>query len=191
MPYEFQSTLPRGERPGASCSISSISSNFNPRSREGSDTTHPAGLLREKISIHAPARGATRDAKNFFLISLYFNPRSREGSDRFFTVFSHIWSVFQSTLPRGERPTALFEPVSHFEFQSTLPRGERRIPAHWIKRDDFNPRSREGSDGCSVVFLRHPSYFNPRSREGSDYCTHSWNFSLVHISIHAPARGAT
>ena len=101
----FQPTLPRGERPyklwftydippisihaparGATGSLlQSFAgiSNFNPRSREGSD-----GNIRDQyvctytISIHAPARGAT--------FPVY--------------IFPCIRLIFQSTLPRGERP---------------------------------------------------------------------------------------
>ena len=77
----FQSTLPRGERLCGSSEMVTTS-NFNPRSREGSDpgqfpqrpelsrfqSTLPRGERRAKdliqkrnasISIHAPARGAT------------------------------------------------------------------------------------------------------------------------------------
>ena len=95
----FQSTLPRGERHGqrrwaAACK------NFNPRSREGSDSDGELVDLLKEISIHAPARGATHVATNLeqrfqstlprgerrytpedWQRSLYFNPRSREGSD--------------------------------------------------------------------------------------------------------------
>ena len=78
--------------------------NFNPRSREGSDSnswqniwinqefqstlprrerlicssTRCAGI---NISIHAPAKGATRSRKGGNYEHNYFNPRSREGSD--------------------------------------------------------------------------------------------------------------
>ena len=77
---------------------------------------------------------------------------------------------------------------------------------------DFNPRSREGSDGVGSAIPPSPaisihapakgatslwtilSYslrdFNPRSREGSD----GWLASqadMLAISIHAPAKGAT
>ena len=77
----FQSTLPRGERL-FTCKFVQYSSNFNPRSHEGSDcngslairqrakfqSTLPRGerrsakrVLRKRrsISIHAPTRGAT------------------------------------------------------------------------------------------------------------------------------------
>ena len=120
--------------------------NFNPRSREGSDFLKLCHFHRNKISIHAPARGAT----------LY-------GSYRFCPL------LFQSTLPRGERQRALVNGYFASKFQSTLPRGERPslciLCAVWV---DFNPRSREGSDV-----------------QGQNTST------VLYISIHAPARGAT
>ena len=78
----FQSTLPRGERPW---NVSKVGDAF-------------------KISIHAPAWGAT--ATRVFrpgLTALYFNPRSRVGSDSFGAASAAISATFQSTLPRGER----------------------------------------------------------------------------------------
>ena len=101
-----------------------------------------------------------------------------------------IWT-FQSTLPRGERPkqaaSCLLQPV----FQSTLPRGERRFCLKSALRPyDFNPRSREGSDFYWFTIIQHMYNFNPRSREGSD-ALHFVLRHMIHISIHAPARGAT
>ena len=81
-----------------------VQHDFNPRSREGSDrlflllrcllisfqSTLPRGerlrnssvlLLPDDISIHAPARGATRAASSTPIRLSDFNPRSREGSD--------------------------------------------------------------------------------------------------------------
>ena len=55
---------------------------------------------------------------------------------------------------------------------------------------NFNPRSREGSDGNSDPGPCHPADFNPRSREGSDTDEVS-DPDAVSISIRAPARGAT
>ena len=54
----------------------------------------------------------------------------------------------------------------------------------------FNPRSREGSDGCNRLNRQLWLYFNPRSREGSDMPEFKHEYPLI-ISIHAPARGAT
>ncbi len=98
------------------------------------------------ISIHAPAKGAT---KLLFIIHAtykYFNPRSREGSDGiavsgsyFFLISIHAPAkgatlsyiqyisscVFQSTLPRRERQINSSQYSFSFVFQSTLPRRER------------------------------------------------------------------
>ena len=57
--YIFQSTLPRGERRGRQLSSVEILRNFNPRSREGSDSKAAGLIFPTAISIHAPARGAT------------------------------------------------------------------------------------------------------------------------------------
>ena len=55
---------------------------------------------------------------------------------------------------------------------------------------NFNPRSREGSDVLLVGSRPEESYFNPRSREGSDHKKRNMLLRLQ-ISIHAPAKGAT
>ena len=172
-----------------------------------------SGIKLLGISIHAPAKGATgcykkqcyygwdfnprsregsdRNPRIISTISKDFNPRSREGSDYFVPSFFPVNFLFQSTLPRRERPATFALLSTHVQFQSTLPRRERpkegRFP---LPSDNFNPRSREGSDlsvvHCSFVNL----YFNPRSREGSDVFLVSKTHYL-YISIHAPAKGAT
>ena len=80
--FRFQSTLPRGERPAHNRQQASLGS-FNPRSRVGSDA-YFFRLVRPQIS---------------------FNPRSRVGSDGASFDNSPIGTEFQSTLPRGERPS--------------------------------------------------------------------------------------
>ena len=55
---------------------------FNPRSREGSDGLYILLLKSFRISIHAPARGATKVGYRIRRGICDFNPRSREGSDR-------------------------------------------------------------------------------------------------------------
>ena len=97
----FQSTLPRRERRKGLCCLQQ-GCDFNPRSREGSDLYDTTALPDAKISIHAPAKGATlstqgiengiqfqstlpRRERHYFAAVrswlLHFNPRSREGSD--------------------------------------------------------------------------------------------------------------
>ena len=58
-------------------------------------------------------------------------------------------------------------------------------------RDDFNPRSHEGSDFLPQIFRHITIYFNPRSHEGSDCRKHLLHFTRLVISIHAPTKGAT
>ena len=103
----FQSTLPRGERRSYVIK-GDHADNFNPRSHEGSDYTYIICKQYGVISIHAPTRGATRNGKH----GLYVE-------------------IFQSTLPRGERP----------------------VPCHFnVFFGYFNPRSHEGSDVCIASY---------------------------------------
>ena len=144
---QFQSTLPQGERRHGR-SWMRRRNHFNPRSRKGSDDK--SGSVPEKagISIHAPARGATLSPCTDFA-----------GQRR-----------FQSTLPQGERHLSLYTRGMYTAFQSTLPQGERQRDKILTPTDnDFNPRSRKGSDDADVVGLP----------------------GIHIISIHAPARGAT
>ena len=76
----FQSTLPRRERRMQQRG-SKYDQNFNPRSREGSDTERETAEHWKEISIHAPAKGATRPRRCARRDMFHFNPRSREGSD--------------------------------------------------------------------------------------------------------------
>ena len=61
--------------------ISVQKSDFNPRSRKGSDNDGVALESKIIISIHAPARGATDSDQGNDISGSYFNPRSRKGSD--------------------------------------------------------------------------------------------------------------
>ena len=54
----------------------------------------------------------------------------------------------------------------------------------------FNPRARVGRDGLSMPRSAYLWYFNPRARVGRDGILR-FSFSLLSISIHAPAWGAT
>ena len=101
---EFQSTLPRGERLRQVCrtvvdisisihaptrgatsittTMSPDSTDFNPRSHEGSDGHLTEQSIHMIISIHAPTRGATAFVHVLSSFCNNFNPRSHEGSDK-------------------------------------------------------------------------------------------------------------
>ena len=163
----FQSTLPRRERP--SWEILSVRRRyFNPRSREGSDPREELIASRCIISIHAPAKGATDlcgRRHGGVLISIH---APAKGATTFSTWVDEA-----------------------LEFQSTLPRRERHYVNHNAQPiNDFNPRSREGSDAV-CHFGRGSVGFQstlPR-RERRRGRTTSLPFPA--ISIHAPAKGAT
>ena len=188
---QFQSTLPRRER----------------RRKPKQGTNHV------NISIHAPAKGAThrirdlqrkdrfqstlprRERHRLHLIKrsdMNFNPRSREGSDVAALAICDANTNFNPRSREGSDGKYLY--------------GIRR-------QHHFNPRSREGSDDlrqmgqgrpCRFqstlprrerlpIGWSHPSWsnFNPRSREGSDVHSTGRLSTVLCISIHAPAKGAT
>ena len=97
----FQSTLPHGER-HIDVIPSVAKCGFNPRSHMGSDTFATCKEVRAAVSIHAPTWGATACK-----------------------IATAKKSVFQSTLPHGERHGKLLS---------------------WSRRSSFNPRSHMGSD---------------------------------------------
>ena len=100
-----------------------------------------------------------------------FNPRSRVGSDR-------------GPRRHPREPRTSFNPRSRVGSDPT--RRRRRLPD-----SRFNPRSRVGSDLLRAVASGGWSSFNPRSRVGSDVETLVIDLSILPVSIHAPAWGAT
>ena len=131
---EFQSTLPRGERPAS-----------------GFITCYGC-----KISIHTPAWGATRSATrrkrlyvdfnphsrvgsdaNIFLLeehSFYFNPHSRVGSDTRMGSMYDADSISIHTPAWGATCGSFRKYRSSVIFQSTLPRGERHCSFFVIRQ---------------------------------------------------------
>ena len=126
---EFQSTLPRGERPDEVI-YGKDEFCFNPRSREGSDKNVKKGLL----------------------MRYGFNPRSREGSDELRQANGvNALRVSIHAPARGATQSTKSTRQCRVMFQSTLPRGERRITGRSrCLSGSFNPRSREGSDPRSL-----------------------------------------
>ena len=122
------------------------------------------------ISIHAPAWGATKIRVFGWVDGMNFNPRSRVGSDRNPAILAGFLLLFQSTLPRGERPSGLAArpPIVaisiHAPAWGATPAAVRPCP----KASHFNPRSRVGSDVERMADSSTVKHFNPRSRVGSD-----------------------
>ena len=132
----FQSTRPRGARPGAPCRVRSRRSSFNPRARVGRDSSSTTGIVSldkfqstrprgarhaeligslahaARVSIHAPAWGATAD---------------RLGCIRVENVSIHApaWGATICQVAVQQRPC---------KFQSTRPRGARRPTCRRCRR---------------------------------------------------------
>ena len=70
---------------------------FNPRAREGRDTYRVDRKDRQRVSIHAPVKGATTWRSSSVTLRC-FNPRAREGRDLIAVLLNPI-HVFQSTRP--------------------------------------------------------------------------------------------
>ena len=164
----FQSTLPHGERPEIS-NQSSNSRNFNPRSRMGSDHSraerqccrryfNPRSRMGSdpklvinppipEIAIHAPAWEATPAFCELQQIQ-QFNPRSRMGSDSKLLA-DYIDTSISIHAPAWGATILAGAEFAYVRFQSTLPHGERQCPTlqYLSGIQNFNPRSRMGSDG--------------------------------------------
>ena len=139
-------------------------------------------------------RGERRYFKTFAILEPTFQSTLPRGERLSSKMEEAKRFKFQSTLPRGERQCYVNEyrhqniisihaPArgatsqekesrrSSRKFQSTLPRGERPADSSVGSVqacEDFNPRSREGSDFDLNDRFSGRTYFNPRSREGSD-----------------------
>ena len=101
--------------------------------------------------------------------------------------------MFQSTFPRGKRPTVTTMNIKVQMFQSTFPRGKRRGLAkqHTRSYTGFNPRSREGNDCMArdMGHRRHVSIHVPARETTLSDCT--FYVPEISVSIHVPARETT
>ena len=186
---------------------------FNPRSREGNDEYNEYTAQLNVVSIHVPARETTAAViATLWNTNVSIHVPARETTQ---TIRACLEFAFVSIhVPARETTSIKIALAFLCKFQSTFPRGKRRcktigaplylvvsihVPARettarrnsytaYCKR--FNPRSREGNDGC--YFYTHFSYkcFNPRSREGNDVLQFLLE-SPEAVSIHVPARETT
>jgi len=121
---------------------------FNPRARAGRDLSARGAALGSSVSIHAPARGATKTGARRSGLGSGFNPRARAGRDALNRYFGTGIAAFQSTRPRGARRRYGKGLEDTLAFQSTRPRGARpQISLTARMSPCFNPRARAGRDG--------------------------------------------
>ena len=83
-----------------------------------------------RISIHAPARGATGGYTEPSPADR-FQSTLPQGERLVFVEIFNDGTEFQSTLPQGERPAQDGFDLGGAIFQSTLPQGERHKEFNW------------------------------------------------------------
>ena len=193
MPWlaRFQSTRPYGARPGAparrhrppyrfnprartgrdprGCAKTAHRAGFNPRARTGRDSPLPLHRSLSGVSIHAPARGATKD----------------DGDER-------GAAKFQSMRPHGARLGLKERNLTPAQFQSTRPHGaRRRAPVGIASGLQFQSTRPHGARHPLMSRMHKPDPFQSTRPHGArpHACDHSREHR--HVSIHAPARGAT
>ena len=187
---------------------------FNSRSREGSDQVTLNGSVvdfisihapakgatvvckwagvRARISIHAPAKGATSTVQVNKIKHHNFNSRSREGSD--LSIYDlAFWPRISIHAPAKGATCCQIVHLHRSNISIHAPaKGATPCRYFWDRLlDNFNSRSREGSDSRISSLMLTIKYFNSRSREGSDVLCAEGDDMNGDISIHAPAKGAT
>ena len=124
----FQFTRPQGARPNQ-LQTAKARNGFNSRARKGRDIGKADNQRMLRVSIHAPARGATADTD-----------LKKMGG----TVSIHAPARGATLVPCGKCPACLF--------QFTRPQGaRRRFDIYWHIPSCFNSRARKGRDRVSSL----------------------------------------
>ena len=143
---QFQSTLPRGERP--------------PRPRHTRS--------RRAVSIHAPTRGATfHNGSPAFCIKVSIHAPTR-GATGVMCFINDDCPVSIHAPTRGATHTIFARVDLHVVSIHAPTRGATCPASRLCRLPSFNPRSHAGSDKIEFVSFPRVERFNPRSHAGSD-----------------------
>ena len=187
----FRSALPRRERPARSSGASSPGAFRSALPRRERPVLQLHVDRRRRVSIRAPAKGATRLVANLVrnaqpfrsalprrerrqppvnhLTSIGFDPRSREGSDpRRGGQRVHLGVSIRAPAKGATRGFAAARHPAHVSIRAPAKGATRRVQRLECARQGFDPRSREGSDADARARRFFMICFDPRSREGSD-----------------------
>ena len=144
--------------------------NFNPRSHKGSDLLQEREKGKDKISIHAPTRGATIPC--FFLSQckqISIHAPTRGATEMIENMFPNCG--FQSTLPQGERRGYSRDGYSRDMISIHAPtRGATPLKGAAQPTNSISIHApTRGATMVAMPLYRHRPDFNPRSHKGSDY----------------------
>ena len=127
--------------------------NFNPRSREGSDIP-PQNLIISKINFNPRSReGSDISLLTDYLVACRdFNPRSREGSDG--NVYDGIFPLYLISIHAPVKGATGLEADNFLSMYISIHAPVKGATilcfSHTLIYMYFNPRSREGSDRFSL-----------------------------------------
>ena len=212
----FQSTRPRGARPVALCQVKQRLLFQSTRPRGARHSGAPSSDRTDRVSIHAPAWGATCCGQPADNRLPGFNPRARVGRDHRGRRETLGFRVFQSTRPRGARllqrlqssvddPVSIHAPAWGATLVPLLFDGMQSVSIHapaWgatsaIRCSGGQPhqfqstRPRGARRGGGSRARDGNQCFNPRARVGRDRIHRNGHPHDRRVSIHAPAWGAT
>ena len=170
----FQSTRPRGARRDAETARDGVQPVSIHAPAWGATSSSFFSSLRVVVSIHAPAWGATYVCGVLVHLNRFQSTRPR-GARPSRHRSQSASRQFQSTRPRGARPERPSRKCCGYMFQSTRPRGARRVASSMIiaVRCGFNPRARVGRDEWNDKTLVEEIEFQstrPRGARRSDPC---------------------
>ena len=150
------------------CLSSNVSKRFNPRTRMGCDFNNSLRKSKHRVSIHAPAWGATQQFRHWMRLER-----------------------FQSTHPHGVRLQKMSVLVFGLSFNPRTRMGCDTLCSDCcIHPYCFNPRTRMGCDLRLWFLCRVPpvSIHAPAWGATVNYLGYMY---IPDVSIHAPAWGAT
>ena len=142
-------------------------------------STHPHGVRRED---------ATPTTMNW----QSFNPRTLTGCDRKKIPGPSKQRSFNPRTLTGCDSTGHYQQCRR-DVSIHAPSRGATISVHWLMYTAycFNPRTLTGCDGCWRGWRRRKARFNPRTLTGCDLFGTVETDIDIHVSIHAPSRGAT
>ncbi len=168
---KFQSTRPRGARLNIGHNALPVKRCFNPRARVGRDFCwrHSADCYG-CVSIHAPAWGATHNTLPSGKTAKVSIHAPAWGATQPTVGVDDVDSEFQSTRPRGARPSQAdrHRRVYYVSIHAPAWGATRWALIRLSTIAGFNPRARVGRDLTLPTPPSDPSSFNPRARVGRD-----------------------
>ncbi len=167
--FLFQSTPPRGRRPGVIEAFFKIFKSFNPRLRVGGDTVPVVSADDMSVSIHASAWEATANVQP-------------GGGHRHVSIHASAW---EATTCRRSSAWPWWVSIHASAWEAT---SQASIPLPQARC--FNPRLRVGGDCIVPIFSYRGHCFNPRLRVGGDAHGNA-PVERHFVSIHASAWEAT